>query len=56
KRRVRKFPISASFATFLAKRLVTLGIMVFAGIYITVVIANYGGYFDDALRAEIEIR
>jgi len=42
------------YASYLARRLVVLGLTLVIATYITVLIANYGGYIDVILRAQIE--
>jgi len=46
----RQLPVSLAFTKFLIKRAATLAIMIFVAIYLTVIIANYAGWWDNVQR------
>ncbi|MCP4415751.1 MAG: ABC transporter permease, partial [Chloroflexi bacterium] len=41
---------------FLTKRIITLGLAVITAVYLTIIIANFGGFVDDIVSARIELQ
>ena len=50
---MRRPSLWRNLSKYLAVRMAILGSAVVAGVYITILIANYGGYVDEIIRGRI---